>query len=120
MRGFPELMDQLIDLLIALVDFFEAAGPRDYNFTRNEYQKGHFRMFQTINQPWEKFRHELYLGLLRFLRYVVQLHLFQMDRELGVGRSHHVLNLKLRVFNGETHLLDDSGILTTGQLALLL
>lgn len=42
MRGFSEFMDQFIDLLIALVDFFEAAGPCDHDLSRDEDQKGHF------------------------------------------------------------------------------
>lgn len=51
---------------------------------------------------------------------MVELHLLEVDGELGICRSHNVLYLKLGVLDREAHLLDDSGILATGQLALLL
>ncbi len=55
----------------------------------------------------------------RLLRNVVQLHLLEVDRELSICRRHHVLDLELRVLDGESHFLDDPGIFATGQLALL-
>jgi hypothetical protein len=51
---------------------------------------------------------------------MVDLQLLQVDGKLDISRGHYVLDLEVRVSNGEAHLLDDFGVLATGQLALLL
>lgn len=125
MRRFPELIYQLIHLLISLSDLLITLGPSNHNLPWDKNQKRHGWIWwlDAVNQTWE------YLWLILDLATFLPLCLFlvpvllqslQMNWYLHITRCHNILHLKVVIVNLEAHSLNNFGVLATGQFAVLL
>eukprot|EP00918_Siedleckia_nematoides_P097420 GHVU01213560.1.p1 GENE.GHVU01213560.1~~GHVU01213560.1.p1 ORF type:complete len:198 (-),score=25.86 GHVU01213560.1:233-826(-) len=111
--GLAEVGEHRVDEFEGLVDLLANLGTSQDDLARDEDQEDDLGLHHTVDETGEEF------GLVGAEHVVTASKAFKTDRELDVARSDDVLDLEVGELCVEAELLDDTGVLARGKLAVV-
>lgn len=111
--GLAEVGEHGVDELESLVDLLANLGTSQDDLARDEDQEDDLGLHHAVDETGEEF------GLVGAEHVVTASKALETNRELDVARSDNVLDLEVGELCVEAELLDDTGVLARGKLAVI-